>query len=414
MKPRFTQFLFPAALAISVFALAAPALASSTEKTITATFKNIRVFVDGTIANLKDAAGATVEPFIYNGSVYLPARAVSDALGKTVTWDDTTNSVFINSPPLPTYAPPEQTPTPEPSFRMDGNDIIRRIDFKVGSQPLPIDLPEIPSTGVKWQILSTEYRIDNKGITFTNDEYVNADPAADAVTHRFNFTAQRDFPIGPDDFIFTITFGQFINGREIGGKTICNCYIAAEPVDLKPVIYLYPKNPTDVTVALNYHGILDYSYPSYDSTIGGWSVKAYPDGTIINHADNQEYSYLFWEGHGDWSYDFSNGFVVKGSDTASFLRDKLSLIGLTPREYNEFIVYWLPKLLNNPYNLISFQQEAYTDNAALTITPAPDSMLRVFMAVKPITSPVNIKPQTLTPFDRHGFTVVEWGGALVQ
>ena len=414
MKIHISQFLFPAALTVSVFALAAPTLASSMDKVITATFKNIRVFVDGTLTTPTDVTGAEVEPFIYNGSVYLPARAVSEALGKTVTWDGTTNSVFINTPPLPIYAPPEQTPTPEPSFRMEGNDIIRRVDFKVGNQPLPIDLPEIPSTGVKWQILSIEYRIDNKGITFTNDEYVNSDPAADAVTHRFNFTAKHDVPIGPDDFIFTITFGQFLNGREIGGKTICNCYIAASPPDLKPVIYLYPENPKDVTVALNYRGVLDCSYPSYDSTIRGWSVTAYPDGRIINHTDNQEYSYLFWEGHGDWSYDFNTGFVVKGPDIAGFLRDKLSFIGLTPREYNEFIVYWLPRLQDNPYNLISFQQEAYTDNAALTITPTPDSMLRVFMAAKPLSSPIEVKPQSLTSFNRRGFTVVEWGGALVQ
>jgi len=297
---------------------------------------------------------------------------------------------------------------------MEGNDIIRRVDFKIGYQDQFIDLPEILSTGVKWQILSIDNPNDNQYITFLNDKYVNTDKAADAVTHRFYFTYKRDVPIGPDPFIFTVNFGQFLNGRVIGGKTICNCYIAASPPDEKPVIYLYPENPMDVTVVLDYREVIDYSYPSYDSSIGGWRVTAYPDGTIINNADNQEYSYLFWEGHGDWNYDFSSGFVVKGTDTAGFLRDKLSLIGLTPREYNELIVYWLPKLCDNPYNLISFQQESYTDNAALTITPTPDSILRVFMASKPLSSPIDVKPQTLAPFNRQGFTVVEWGGVLVR
>ena len=46
--------------------------------------------------------------------------------------------------------------------------------------------------------------------------------------------------------------------------------------------------------------------------------------------------------------DFSRGFVVRGSDTAAFLREKLAYMGLTPREYNEFIVYWLPRMQNNP------------------------------------------------------------------
>ena len=87
---------------------------------------------------------------------------------------------------------------------------------------------------------------------------------------------------------------------------------------------------------------------------------------------------------------------------------------MTPREYNEFIVYWLPKMQDNPYNLISFQSEAYTDAAKLDIDPTPDSVLRVFMAWKPLGRPQNIEPQTFTSFARDGFTVVEWGGCEVK
>ena len=110
----------------------------------------------------------------------------------------------------------------------------------------------------------------------------------------------------------------------------------------------------------------------------------------------------------------SRGFVVKGSDTAEFLQEKLSYLGLTPREYNEFIVYWLPKMQDHPYNLIAFQQEAYTDSAALTISPQPDSILRVFMAYQPLEQPVEIEEQALAPFAREGFAVVEWGGTEIR
>lgn len=65
---------------------------------------------------------------------------------------------------------------------------------------------------------------------------------------------------------------------------------------------------------------------------------------------------------------------------------------------------------HNVYNLISFQQETYTDSAVLTIEPQPDSLLRVFMAWKALDAPVAIEPQELAPFQREGFTVVEWGG----
>lgn len=179
----------------------------------------------------------------------------------------------------------------------------------------------------------------------------------------------------------------------------------------KPVIYLYPAEPTKVTVKLCYDGVLDITYPAYQD---GWEIMAYPDGTLISEIDNKEYSYLFWEGHGETNYDLSMGFVIKGEDTAAFLQEKLSFMGLTPREYNEFIVYWLPRMQNNAYNLIAFQGAAYTDAAKLLISPSPDSILRVFMVFKPLEEPIEIEEQVFGTFTRSGFTVVEWGGCELQ
>ena len=183
-----------------------------------------------------------------------------------------------------------------------------------------------------------------------------------------------------------------------------------EQGDAKPVIYLYPEQETTVSVSLDYAGTLTATYPAYED---GWHVTAEPDGTLYDEAGN-EYSYLFWEGENNTDYDFSKGFCVAGADTADFLRKTLSEIGLTPKEYNEFIVYWLPKMQGNAYNLISFQSTAYTDTAKLDIAPTPDSVLRVFMAWKPLSKPQTIELQTLTPFARDGFTVVEWGGCEVK
>ena len=181
----------------------------------------------------------------------------------------------------------------------------------------------------------------------------------------------------------------------------------------KPVIYLYPETVTDVTVQLDYQGTLIADYPRYSPLLGGWKVTAYPDSTLINHSDGKEYSYLFWEGKSsvpiDW--DLTTGFVVPGSDTKDFLQTTLADIGLTPKEYNEFIVYWFPKMQNNAYNLIHFAGEQYTDTAPLTISPEPDSVLRVFMVYKPLTEKISITPQLFPTFIRNGFTVVEWGGA---
>ena len=120
----------------------------------------------------------------------------------------------------------------------------------------------------------------------------------------------------------------------------------------KPVIYLYPEKETEVKVELEYNGRFISTYPEYDYSIKGWQVVAKPDGTLINKSDNKEYSYLFWDGVDNTEYDLSTGFVVKGEDTKVFLQNTLKRIGLTPKEYNEMIVYWLPKMEYNKYNLI--------------------------------------------------------------
>ena len=184
----------------------------------------------------------------------------------------------------------------------------------------------------------------------------------------------------------------------------------ALPTPEKPVIYLYPETETEITVQLDYSGELTCTYPAYND---GWTVTAAPDGTLIDEK-GQTYNYLYWEGAGTEQYDFSQGFCVAGADTAAFLEDALAQLGLTRKEANEFIVYWLPQMEDNPYSLITFQQEAYTEAAKLTVTPAPDSILRVFMTWKPLEKPVNIPAQTLPAFERHGFTVVEWGGAEIR
>ena len=179
----------------------------------------------------------------------------------------------------------------------------------------------------------------------------------------------------------------------------------------KPVIYLYPEEKTQVSVTLDFDGELTSTYPAYED---GWTVDASPDGTLTDPATGRQYYCLFWEGISPTEYDFSSGFCAAGENTAAFLEDALADLGLTEKEANEFIIYWLPKMEHNPYNLISFQTEAYTDSAALTIDPAPDTLIRVFMACQGLDQPVEVEPQTLTAPDRTGFTAVEWGGAEIK
>ena len=222
---------------------------------------------------------------------------------------------------------------------------------------------------------------------------------------------EKGYNKGDNDWMFTEYNGQYgwIKTEDENGEPTVNYEVAAA----KPVIYLYPEKETDVHVELELtEADLSTTYPKYDN---GWDLTAYPDGTLLNKADGTHHRYLFWDADNCRTrFDYSKGFCVAGEDTESFLKEKLTYMGLTEEEMNEFIVYWLPRMEHNTYNLISFQGNTYTDTAKLNITPTPDSICRIFMAYVPLEKPVDVEPQQLDTFERKGFTVVEWGGNEVR
>lgn len=203
--------------------------------------------------------------------------------------------------------------------------------------------------------------------------------------------------------------GKSWNGKDCLPKNWGETVEELEPT-LKPVIYLYPEEETRVEVSLDYCGELTCTYPKYKH---GWTVTAQPDGTLTDES-GKEYNYLYWEGVGYDNFDFSEGFCVAGEDTAAFLENALEALGLTRREANEFIVFWLPMMEENPYNIIAFQTETYEEAAKLHISPKPDSLIRIFMAWYGSQEAVNLPEQQLITPDREGFTVVEWGGTGIK
>lgn len=180
----------------------------------------------------------------------------------------------------------------------------------------------------------------------------------------------------------------------------------------KPVIYLYGYDKETVNVKLDFDGDLTCTYPEYDKN-NGWSVTAYEDGRLVDK-NKRQYDYLYWEGEYDTAFSFNTGFCVKGEDTASFLEDELDKLGLEPREINDFITYWLPKMQDNKYNVISFQTKAYTETAKLTVLPSPDVTIRVFMAWYPSDDEVELKAQSFKIPERDGKVLIEWGGCQVD
>ena len=77
-----------------------PAMALSNFQQINVAMGGIKLFVDGQLQVPTDVKGNVVEPLIYNGTTYLPVRALTGMLtDKSVAWDAKTESVYIGVKP---------------------------------------------------------------------------------------------------------------------------------------------------------------------------------------------------------------------------------------------------------------------------------------------------------------------------
>lgn len=70
-------------------------LASKGTKTIEILYNNIKVYKDNVLCELKDANGSVIEPFVYNGTTYMPVRGTANLAGMEVEWDGATQSVYL-------------------------------------------------------------------------------------------------------------------------------------------------------------------------------------------------------------------------------------------------------------------------------------------------------------------------------
>ena len=180
----------------------------------------------------------------------------------------------------------------------------------------------------------------------------------------------------------------------------------------KPIIYLYPGVKTEVIVKLGNPENVTVSYPEY---IDGWKVIANTDGVLIDLNSGRKLYSLYWEGVQNQQVNFDEGFVVKSEDTINFLEEKLSILGLNDFEIEEFIIYWLPELQKNKYNLIRFAPiDEINNNMPLEFSVEPDTLIRILMQYKALDEYIELPEQELRSPERVGFVAVEWGGVQIK
>lgn len=92
-KQKIIGFISGILISTLVFTSALPTVADSLNKMIEV-FTGVKVYVDDIPIDAGDLNG-NPEAFIYNGTTYIAARAVSNSLGENVLWDGTTKSVYV-------------------------------------------------------------------------------------------------------------------------------------------------------------------------------------------------------------------------------------------------------------------------------------------------------------------------------
>lgn len=96
-KPRFSRWLgiLMCVMAL-VCVLPAGAAAASVSTVSAAISPDITVKVDGEVQAFFSAGGAQVHPVLYNGTTYLPVRAIGELMNKNVNWDQSTLTVTLS------------------------------------------------------------------------------------------------------------------------------------------------------------------------------------------------------------------------------------------------------------------------------------------------------------------------------
>ena len=141
MKKKAFVFCLIGAMALGT----CPVSAEDGTREISAAFRDIKIIVDG------KQLSTPAEPFIYNGTTYLPVRAVGEAVGKEVDWDNDTKTVTLTTPP--------------PTIEAD-RDITGNLDFEISITPSgKKERTEILRVNEKYENGSSSYSLYYYGLS---------------------------------------------------------------------------------------------------------------------------------------------------------------------------------------------------------------------------------------------------------
>ncbi len=235
---------------------------------------------------------------------------------------------------------------------------------------------------------------------------------------------------------FLIVFAAFIGISSVFAADGDSC---KDNEDKKPALYLYPDTTQRIEVKLDRSIKYKNTVPKYNKKTG-WVVEAEPTGVIrdlqpkyteckklptkefgleyaLNACQINKYPYIYWDGIqlAKPLPDKSTGFHVKKDDIVSFLTSKADELGMNTTEKKEFIKYWSQQMQETGwkyFRVYFLQNEEVDAYLPISLNPAPKSSNRLQIIVRQAGKRTKIEEQKLLPFNREGYTLVEWGGII--
>ncbi len=208
----------------------------------------------------------------------------------------------------------------------------------------------------------------------------------------------------------------------------------------KPAIYLYSDNmPKMVNVRLDYFVLTKNTVPQ--KYLNGWKVIAHKDGHLTDLQPDKtncdslpttfgfeyaqtacktnNYPYIYWDGDKFLKKPPKKllGWSVKKENIKPFLTQKADEMAMNKAEKTEFVRYWSEIISNYPatdFRIYFLQNEEVDDWIKLTVSPKPDSWNRIEVVFTPVQPNTKSTPYALKKIKRNGFTMVEWGGIIID
>ena len=172
------------------------------------------------------------------------------------------------------------------------------------------------------------------------------------------------------------------------------------------------------------------------------------EGSVTLPDALKEYAYLFWEFSGNHNSsiiglpavfgDVTSTFHTDGAHSADFLAELLDVLGMTPRERDDMVTYWLHSVQSAPHLLVHVVSQRDLETcAALNVSLKDTSKAAgvevaihcIYLLLHPCDTldpaleakmlsapcvPENVKDEFPVVRDPAKLNVVEWDGVLLN